>query len=673
MKLIMPGVFAAALILFSCHQPADSNSSTAQPDPLDISAQDSSVKPQDNFYLFANGTWLKTTEIPASQSSWGAFSTLQDSSLNRLNRILDSLSAVSGSTKGSIAQQTGDFFVSAMDSAGIEKKGFLPVKPELDSISAIKNKSEIYHEIAKEYAINHAPFFNFYVSADDRNSLVNVAHFDQGGLGLPSKDYYFKADSSTKKIRDAYVAYITKTFVLLGQSAEGAAKNAKSVINLETAMAKVSKTPVDLRDPIKNYHKIRVASNPEVNKLWSPFGVAVDTVLVGQPDFYKGLDNLINTTSLETLKNYLIFHVMNDDADYLSHDFVDAKFAFEKLLSGQTQMKERWKRMTTLVDSRLGDNLGQIYVQKYFTAADKERINQLIENIIATYAERIQQLDWMSDSTKQKAIVKLHAIVKKVGYPDKWKDYSSINITKDDIIANLRGTSQFEYNRAVAKIGKPVDRTEWDMTPPTINAYYEPTQNNINFPAGILQPPFYFSNGDDAVNYGGIGLVIGHEITHGFDDQGRQYDADGNLKDWWSAEDAKKFKERAQNIINQYNGYITADTFHLNGELTEGENIADNGGLAIAYAAFKKTAQGKGSDKIDGFTPDQRFFLSHSQVWRIKTRKERLISMALTNPHSSPMWRVNGPVSNMPSFYEAFHVLPTDPMYRPDSLRVKIW
>jgi putative endopeptidase len=673
MKLLLSGLFVVTLILCSCHQTVDSNMAVNQPDPLDISSQDSSVKPQSNFYLFANGTWLKTTEIPPSQSSWGAFSTLLDSSLNRLNRILDSLAGITNASKGSIAQQTGDLYVSAMDSAGIEKKGYLPVKPELDSITAIKSREGLYHEIANEYAINHAPFFSFYVSADDRNSLINVAHFDQGGLGLPSRDYYFKTDSSTKKIRDAYVAFITKTFSLLGQSPADAAKTAKSVFDLETAMAKVSKTPVALRDPIKNYHKIKVSSDPQMKKLTAVLRIPSDTILVGQPEFYKGLNDLLNNTSLETIKNYLCFHVIEDDADYLSHDFVDAKFAYNKLLTGQTQMKERWKRMTTMVDRQLGDNLGQIYVQKYFTAADKERINQLIGNIIATYAERIQQLDWMSDSTKQKAIVKLHAIVKKIGYPDKWKDYSSIDITRDNIISNLCGTSHFEYNRSMAKIGKPVDRSEWQMTPPTINAYYDPTQNNINFPAGILQPPFYFSSGDDAVNYGGIGLVIGHEITHGFDDQGRQYDADGNLKDWWSAEDAKKFKIRAQNIINQYNGYIAVDTFHLNGELTEGENIADNGGLAIAYAAFKKTAQGKGNEKIDGFTPDQRFFLSHAQVWKIKTRKERLITMALTNPHSSPMWRVNGPVSNMPAFYEAFHVQSSDSMYRPDSLRVKIW
>ncbi len=672
MKLILPGFFVIVLMLFSCHAPEDSTTAN-QPDPLDISSQDSSVKPQSNFYLFANGSWLKKTEIPPSQSSWGAFSTLLDSSLTRLHRILDSLSTVSNAPKGSIAQQTGDLFESAMDSAGIEKKGYLPVKPELDSISAIKNKEELLHEIAIEYKINHSPFFSFYVSPDDKNSLLNAAHFDQGGLGLPSRDYYFKTDSSTQKIRDSYISYITKLFTLLGQSPAEAAQTAKSVFDLESAMAKVSKTPVALRDPIANYHKVNVASRPDLKKLLVVFGISADTILVGQPEFYKTLNRLLNNTPLETLKNYLRFHVLNDDADYLSHDFVDAKFGYDKLLTGQTQMKERWKRMTTMIDKQLGDNLGQIYVQKYFTPADKARINQLIENIIATYAERIQQLDWMSDSTKQKALVKLHAIVKKVGYPDKWKDYSSITITRDDIVANLSATTHYTYNRDIAKIGKPVDRAEWLMTPPTINAYYDPTQNNINFPAGILQPPFYFSSGDDAVNYGGIGLVIGHEITHGFDDQGRQYDGDGNLKDWWSAEDAKKFKQRAQNIINQYNGYVAVDTFHLNGALTEGENIADNGGLAIAYAAFKKTAQGKGTDKIDGFTPDQRFFLSHAQVWKIKTRKERLITLTLTNPHSSPMWRVNGPVSNMPAFYEAFQVQPTDSMYRPDSLRVKIW
>ncbi len=673
MKLKLFILTAIVWCVFSCHAPVDTSTTTGSADPLDISSQDSSVKPQTNFYLFANGGWLKTAVIPPSQSSWGAFSILLDSSINRLHRILDSLSTITNAVKGSVAQQTADLFVSAMDSAGIEKKGFAPIKADLDSISAIKNLAGLYPEIGREYATNHNPFFLFYVSADDRNSLINAAHFDQGGLGLPSRDYYFKTDTTSKKIRDSYQAYITKIFILLGESPADASVTAKSVFELETAMARISKTPVALRDPIANYHKVTVAGMPELKKMLSLLTIHSDTILVGQPEFYKGLNELLKTTSLQTLKNYLSFHVVNDDADYLPHDFADAKFSFNKQLTGQTQMKERWKRMTTLVDQQLGDNLGRIYVQKYFTAADKERISQLVDNIISTFGEKIQQLDWMSDSTKQKALFKLHAIVKKIGFPDTWKDYSSITITKDDIIANLRATSNYTFNRDIRKIGKPVDRTEWQMTPPTINAYYDPTQNNINFPAGILQPPFYFSNGDDAVNYGAIGLVIGHEITHGFDDQGRQYDADGNLKDWWSAEDAKRFKQRALNIINQYNGFIAVDTFHLNGELTEGENIADNGGLSIAYAAFKKTEQGKGNEKIDGFTPDQRFFLAHAQVWKTKTRKERLITLALTNPHSSPMWRVNGPVSNMPAFYSAFNVQPSDSMYRPDSLRVKIW
>jgi putative endopeptidase len=673
MKFKLTGLFAACVLLFSCHAPENANGPAPQSDPLDIASQDSSIRPQSNFYLFANGTWLKNTEIPASQSSWGSFSTLLDTSLSRLHRILDSLGAISDAPKGSLAQQTGDLYISAMDSAGIEKNGWQPVKPELDSIAAITTKEGLLHEIGNEHKINHSPFFAFTVTPDDRNSGLDVAHFDQGGLGLPSRDYYFKTDSSSKKIRDSYVLYITKIFTLLGNTPADAAKSAKSVFDLETAMAKVSKPPVDLRDPIANYNKVAVAAIPEVKKLLTGFGITADTILVGQPEFYKGLKNIINNTPLQTLKNYLTFRIVNDDADYLSHDFTEAKFNYNKLLTGQSQMLPRWKRMTTMVDRQLGDNLGQIYVSKYFTPADKERINQLIDNIISTYAERIQQLDWMSDSTKQKAIIKLHAIVKKVGYPEKWKDYSSVTIVRDNIIANLRATSHYAYRRKIGKIGKSHDRTEWQMTPPTINAYYDPTENNINFPAGILQPPFYFSSGDDAVNYGGIGLVIGHEITHGFDDQGRQYDAAGNLKDWWSPEDAKRFKARAQNIINQYNGYVAIDTLHLNGQLTEGENIADNGGLAIAYAAFKKTDQGKSNEKIDGFTPDQRFFLSHAQVWKVKTRPERLRTLTLTNEHSAPMWRVNGPVSNMPAFYAAFNVQPTDSMYRPDSLRVKIW
>ncbi len=671
--ILFPGVF---LMLFSCQQSADSDK-MAKNDPIDFSAMDTSVRPQNNFFLYANGTWLKNTKIPASQFSWGSFSTLQDSSIVRLHKILDSLSKLSGAAPGSVSQQTGDLYLSAMDSDGIEKKGYDPVKPELDAIERIKNYKDLMNLVAAAYAVNHAPFFSFTVGADDRNSTINIAHFDQGGLGLPSRDYYFKNDSATEKIRNGYVSYISRIFTLIGNQPAEAVKKANSVMQLETVLAKVSKTPVALRDPIANYHKESVNS---INKTFHGFkdfleklGVPSDSILVGQPEFFQGLYSILQKTPIQTLRSYLCFHIMNDDADYLSHDFVNAKFNYNRLLTGQSQMKERWKRMTSMVDSQLGDALGQLYVQKYFPPESKQKINELVDNILSTYAERLQKLSWMSDSTRQKAVQKLHAIVKKVGYPDKWKDYSSIHITRDNIIANLKGTANYSYKRDINKIGKPVDRSEWDMTPPTINAYYEPTQNNINFPAGILQPPFYFVSGDDAVNYGGIGMAIGHEITHGFDDQGRQYDADGNLKEWWTPEDAKRFKQRAQKIIDQYSGYIAVDTLHLNGELTEGENIADNGGTAIAYAAFKKTAQGSGDEKINGFTPDQRFFLSLAQIWRIKVRPERERTLALTNPHSSPKWRVNGPASNTPAFYDAFHVEPSDSMYRPDSLRVKIW
>ena len=664
------------LLMTACHS-ADTNQSGVSTDPIDFTAMDSSIRPQDNFFLYANGNWLRNVQIPASQSGWGSFYILADSSLARMHSLLDSLSLLANTVKNSTAQQVADLYFSAMDSAGIGTRGWQPVKPELDSISAISDVNGILREIAKEYAINHGPFFNFYVSPDEKNSALYAAHFDQGGLGMPNRDYYFNQDSSIQKIRNAYKQLATRFFMLSGADSTQAVHQAGSVLALETAMAKASKTPVQLRDPVANYNKFPASKLNTIMPGWTDLlqymMIHTDTVIVGQPAYFKELGVLLNKTPLADIKNYLRFHVLYDDAPYLSNEFVDARFRYSKLLNGQKVMRERWKRMTSLVDEQMGDALGQLYVAKYFPPEAKERMIELVNNLESTYAERIQQLDWMSDSTKQKALVKLHAIVKKIGYPDKWKDYSSINIVRDDIIANLRQTSNFEYKRSLNKIGKPVDRTEWFMTPPTIDAYYDPTQNNINFPAGILQPPFFYLHGDDALNYGGIGFVIGHEITHGFDDQGRQFDANGNMKDWWTAGDAAKFKQRASFIIQQYNGYIAIDTFHINGELTEGENLADNGGLAISYAAFKKTPQGKSNELINGLTPDQRFFLSAAMVWRIKSRDESLRTQVMTNPHSTPMYRVNGPVSNIPAFYEAFHVKPSDPMYRSDSIRVKVW
>ena len=664
-----------AIVIYSCNN----KNTVGTKDPIDLSARDTAVRPQDNFFLYANGIWLKNAVIPASQPAWGAIFSLSDNSVNDMHIILDSVSKLTNTVKGSIEQQTGDLYSSAMDSANIEKLGGTVLKPDLDRIAAIKDLPGIINEIVTEYSTGHNPFFSFYANADDKNSEMCVAHFDQGGLGLPNRDYYFKEDSSVKKIRNAYVEYMQKIFTLTGDDSANAAKEANMVLSMETALAKASKGPVELRDPVANYHKITVTGldrlTPGLNweNLLEKMKVHQDTVLSGQPEFYKGMNQVIHSTPLNVLKNYLRFHLTDDYADYLSNDYVNAKFAFTSLFTGQKVMKERWKRMSAMVDRQLGDALGQLYVKRFFPPEAKQRILELVNNIIQTYSERIQHLDWMSDSTKQKALVKLHAIVKKIGYPDKWKDYSSVTIVRNNIIENLRNCGSYEYNRTINKIGKPVDRTEWYMTTPTVDAYYNPTANDINFPAGILQPPFFFKDGDDAVNYGAIGLVIGHEITHGFDDEGRQYDANGNLKDWWSPVDAERFKQKASYIVKQYNQYAAIDTFHINGNLTEGENIADNGGEAISYAAFKNTEEGKADTTIDGLKPDQRFFLSTAQVWRVKVRDAMLRSWVLNNPHSTPMFRVNGPLSNIPAFYKAFDVKPGDPMYRPDSIRVKIW
>jgi putative endopeptidase len=667
--------FLPLLLLISCNQ--ENKTASVIPDQIDLSARDTSVRPQDNFFLYANGDWLKKTEIPAEYSSWGIFTIVYDTTLSHLRFLLDSLSGVKDKVQNTPAQQCADLYISGMDSAGIDKKGYQPVKSELDGIAAISNTKQLTEEIAKEWISNHGPFFGYSVSADERNSAFYIAHFYQGGLGLPNRDYYFNQDSSVKKIRTAYEHLIFKYFTLTGSDSASAVQHASAVMKVETALAKISKTPAALRDPVANYHKLPLKSldkvMPGMVSLLDLMMIHEDSVIVGQPAFYKGLGQILGQSKLPDLKSYLQFHVLFDDAPYLSDSFATANFEYTKVLSGRKKQNERWKRMTELVDAQLGDALGQLYVEKYFPPAAKQRMGELVDNLLSTYAERIQQLDWMSDSTKQKALIKLHAIIKKIGYPDKWKDYSSIKIVPDDIIQNLRNTANYNYKRDLNRLGKPVDKTEWFETPPTIDAYYDPTQNNNNFPAGILQPPMFNVNTDDAVNYGAIGLVIGHEITHGFDDQGRQFDAQGNLKDWWSKEDAVKFKQRVQHLIQQYNGYVAVDTFHVNGELTQGENLADNGGLAIAYAAFKKTHEGNTDTLINGLTPDQRFFYSAAQVWRLKRRPENLRSQVLNDPHSAPMFRVNGPMSNMPAFYKAFNVQPADKMYRADSVRVKVW
>jgi putative endopeptidase len=676
-RLAFPAIAGGLLLLAttSCKQ---ANPPTAS-NLIDATSVDSTIRPQDDFFTYANGGWIKRTEIPASQSAWGEVYLLNDQLLEHMRSIPDSLSKVNDLKKGSVEQQVADLYTSLMDSAGIEAKGLDPLKEELSTIKGIKDVPGILDEACREYVEGNGALFSFSVNPDDKNSSVEIAHFDQGGLGLPNKDYYFNQDTSVKRTREAYLTYIAKVFALNGEDAAQASKSAAQVMDAEMALATVSKSPVDLRDPQANYHKLAVGALPGMTgglpwkDILQHLGVTLDTVLVGQPEYYKGMYEALGHLPLEDWKAYLTFHVIDAYAPVLGHPVQDAQFAYSKLLSGQQEQKERWKRSIQLVDGLIGDALGQLYVQKFFPPEAKARIKELVDNLQATYAEHIQSLDWMSDSTKQKALTKLHAITKKIGYPDKWKDYSSVDIVHGDAVHNIRQCGAFEYQRNLKKLGKPVDRSEWYLTPPTIDAYYNPTANDINFPAGILQPPFFFQDGDDAVNYGGIGLVIGHEMTHGFDDQGRQYDADGNLKDWWSKEDAARFKQKADLVVRQYNGYTAVDTFHINGSLTLGENIADVGGLSIAYSAFKKTPQGKDSTRIDGLTPDQRFFRSFSQIWRVKSRPEILRTQVLTNPHSTPQFRVNGPAANLNAFYSTYDVQPTDKMYRPDSLRAHIW
>lgn len=648
-------------------------------DPLDLSGRDTSVSAAQNFFLYANGNWLKNTKIPPSQTGWGSFYIVRDQALSNMKTILDSCEALKNPAKGSPAQQIGDLYAAALDSTTIDREGISPLKKDLDRISSIKNVQNLLTEVVTEYKNGSGPVFGFYVSPDDKNSNIERPHFDQGGLGLPNQTYYFKTDSTSKAIRDAYVKYIAQILALSGDSGD-AAQRASSIMGLETKMAAASKTPVELRDPQANYHLL---SMQELDKTAPALGwknliqgleIHEDTLQVGQPEFYKALSGLLKSTPLNVWKDYLIFHLISRYAPWLSQPFADARFNFyNKLLNGQKEPEVRWKRASSLVNNTLGDALGKLYVERYFPASAKKYMEDLVDNLQSTYRKRIEQTDWMSDSTKAKAIDKLNAFTKKIGYPDHWKDYSSIDINRSSLIGDLQRIGQWQYNYNINKLGKPTDKSEWGMTAPTVNAYYDPSFNEIVFPAGILQPPFYFQHGDDAVNYGAIGAVIGHEMTHGFDDQGSQYDKDGNLKDWWTKGDRKRFDTHADQIVKQYDSYIVLDSVHVNGSLTEGENIADNGGLAIAYAAFQNTPEAHEDTLIDGLTPDQRFFLAWAQVWRIKDTPQRLLWRINNDPHSPEEYRVNGPCSNMTAFYKAFNVKPGDHMYRPDSVRVKIW
>jgi putative endopeptidase len=674
--LAVPAVLTAACNTKNSQQTTETPKRTVF---FDKTGMDTTVKPGDNFFDYANGTWLKKTEIPASETGWGLAKQLFNNTQKSLHQILED-AVKQNAANGSAEQKVGDLYNSGMDTVTIDKLGYSPIKPTLAAIEALKDYKDLINYMAASYKDGDGYMFGFYVAPDGRNSKQNVAQFDQDGLGLPNRDYYFKTDADTKKIREAYVAYITKLFVLTGVDAATAAKNARDILALETEIAKSHSTPVELRDPIKNYNKFAVVdiqkkiTDVDLNDLFKRMGFKADTILVGQPKYDVALFKLLKSEPIATWKTKLKFMALSSSANYLSKDFRVASFEFnDKTLNGQKQPKERWKTMVSTVDGGLGELLGQLYVKTYCTPEAKKRITDLVNNLQAVYKERIEKLDWMSAATKEKAIIKLNAFTKKVGYPDKWKKYDDVTINKDAFYNNMQSISKHNYKEMIDKVNKPVDRTEWGMTPPTLNAYYNPSFNEIVFPAGILQYPFFDKDADDAINYGGIGMVIGHEMTHGFDDQGSQYDKDGNLNVWWTKEDNEKFKAKTQAVAKQYDAYTVLGDMHVNGNLTLGENIADNGGVALAYEAFKRTPEGKSDKKIDGFTPDQRFFLSLAQIWRSKNRDESVRMRINNDPHSPAMYRVNGPISNTDAWYKAFDVKPGDKLYKPENARVKIW
>ncbi|HEX2982101.1 MAG TPA: M13 family metallopeptidase [Ignavibacteriales bacterium] len=648
---------------------------------LDINNLDKSASPAQDFYTYAVGSWAKNNPIPAEYSRWGSFEILTEHNYKGLKEILENAANDTKAKKGGVVQKVGDFYYSGMDSAKIEQAGMKPIQKYLDEIAKVKTKDDAAKATAKLQRMQVYPMFYYFTSQDAKNSSYYQAQLYQGGLSLPDRDYYINDDAGSKETREKYLAHVKKMFVLAGESEASAEKAAKTVLEFETKLAQSSWPRVELRDPVKTYNKMNLKQLSDSSKgfNWTVYFKALGLenpgdMNVGQPSFFKAVGELVSKTSVEDLKTYLKWNVISSSAPYLSSAFVNESFDFNgKYLNGSEQMQPRWKKVLQATDGSIGEALGQLYVEKYFPATAKERAQHIVANLLKAMGERINNVDWMSDATKKEALTKLSTFKVKIGYPDKWMDYSSVNITRDSYLDNVMKAAEFNFEDGLKKVGQPVDRLKWEMTPQTVNAYYNPVMNEIVFPAAILQPPFFNQEADDAINYGAMGAVIGHEITHGFDDQGRQFDAEGNIRVWWTDEDEKKFTERAKLIVGQYSGYEVLDSVFINGELTQGENIADLGGLTVSFTAFKNTDQYKNNEVIDGFTPAQRFFLSWAQVWRNNIREQLLRVRVKTDPHSPGMQRVLGPLSNMPEFYEAFGVKENDGMYRPDDKRVKIW
>ncbi len=646
---------------------------------VDLAALDKAASPCTDFYQYANGKWLASHPIPADRPSFGGFSELYDRNQAVLHQIVNQAVAGPPAPVGSVKRKIADFYRSGMNTALIEREGAAPLTPEFDRIAAISDTASLETEIAHLHSLGVGAVFGFGVGADDKDSLHNVAQLVQGGLSLPDQSYYLKTDPKSVTIRTQYTAYVARMLTLLGDDPAVAATEAQTILGLETKLATVSMTRVERRNPNATYNKMTLA---EVDALtpgfsYQPYFAALGVsdpgpVIVGQPKFFAETGRLMTATPLSDWKTYLRWHLLSSMAPYLSEKFVAENFAFRgTVLSGATQNQPRWKRVLRETDGDLGEGLGQLYVARTFTPVAKARALALVLNVKAALHDRLLTLDWIGEDTRKQALYKLAKMRVKIGYPDHWRDYSKLAVDSPVYVVNVEEANTFDFNRDLAKLGHPVDRSEWGMTPPTVNAYYNPSGNEIVFPAGILQPPFFDPKADDASNYGGIGAVIGHEMTHGFDDQGRQFDADGNLKDWWTDSDKKNFQARADKVADQFDSFVAVDNLHVNGHLTLGEDIADLGGLKIAYLAFEKSQIGKPKAKlIGGFTPEQRFFLAFAQIWRENVRPEALRLSLATDPHAPNKFRVLGPIANLPEFAQAFPCPAGD---APKVARVTIW
>jgi len=640
---------------------------------------DQTVKGSDDFYQHVNGGWIKNTEIPADKSRWGTFDILHEESLKQLHDIVDELSKQQ-LVNGSSEQKVATLYANFMDEKRIETLGIQPIQAEIENVDALKSKKDIAQLAAHFSRIGVTSPFDVGVDQDMKNSTQMIAMMGQSGLGLPDRDYYLKNDAKFKKVRSQYLSYIEKMLKLAGDTQ--AAQHAQAILKLETQIAKIQWSNVQNRDVTKLYNIYKVEDlaklSPKID--WKTYlekqelADKIKTIQVIQPSYFKGLSPIVDNTSLDTWKAYFKFHLVSDFSPLLSKAFVDNSFDFySNQLREIKEQKPRWKRGVQLVEGTLGESLGQIYVKKYFSAEKKQRMELLVQNLMKAYSQSIEQLDWMSPATKVQAQKKLASFAVKIGYPNKWRDYSALDIKNDDLIGNVIRSREFEHQYALNKLGKPVDRDEWGMTPQTINAYYNASLNEIVFPAAILQPPFFDMNADDAVNYGAIGAIIGHEISHGFDDQGSQFDELGNMKNWWTAEDHRKFKEKTNALVAQYNAYEPIKGYHVNGELTLGENIADNSGLAIAYKAYQLSLNGQPAPVLDNLTGEQRFYIGWAQAWRSKITDAMQVEFLKRDPHSPDKVRGNATLLNQAPFYDAFHLKQGDKMYLPANKRVTIW